>query len=231
MTAKDMEDRLRQLMTLVVEDVIATGEPVGSQHLVETYELDVSPATIRNWFVELENEGFITQPHTSSGRVPTEKGYRFYVEQLMQPRQLSKREMQDLDRSLSAAQDGQRRTKSLAKAAAEISGAAVVVGLDEADTFYTGLSQLFAQPEFRNWQRMVSLGQILDRLDEVLQLVRKRTFDAPTILIGKECPFGNACSSLLMTATDGTLFGILGPQRMDYRRCLALLTDIKQRLT
>jgi transcriptional regulator of heat shock response len=226
-----MEDRLKKLMALVVEDVIETGEPVGSQHLVETYGLDVSPATIRNWLVELEGEGCIMQPHTSSGRVPTERGYRLYVEEIMQPRQLSKRESQELDRALAMPTDDQRRSKSLAKAAAELSGAAVIVGLDEADTFYTGLSQLFAQPEFRDWNRMVSIGQVLDRLDEVLQLVRKRTFRNPTILIGKECPFGNACSSLLLTTNDGTLFGVLGPLRMDYRKCLAILGEIQRRMS
>ena len=171
------------------------------------------------------------QPHTSSGRIPTERGYRLYAEELMQSRQLTKRESQELDRALAMPSDDQRRSKSLAKAAAELSGAAVVVGLDEADTFYTGLSQLFAQPEFRDWNRMVSLGQVLDRLDEVLQLVRKRTFREPTILIGRECPFGNACSALLLTTNDGTLFGVLGPLRMDYRKCLAILSEIQKRLS
>jgi transcriptional regulator of heat shock response len=224
-------DRLQNLLALVVEDVIETGEPVGSQYLVDAHHLDVSPATVRNWFAELETEGFIAQPHTSSGRVPTEKGYRLYLDEIMEPKPLPKRMRDSLEEACAVSGDTHRKMKALAKASAEIAQNAVLIGLDEANTFYTGLSQLFAQPEFREWDQVVSLSEVLDRLDDVLQRVRRSTtYNEPTALIGTACPFGNACSSIVLTLPDGALFGLLGPMRMDYRQGFALLSMAKELL-
>lgn len=226
-----MEDRLKNLLALVVEDVIETGEPVGSQHMVETHDLSVSSATVRNWFVELEAGGYIAQPHTSSGRIPTEKGYQLYLEELMRLKPLPKRARTELEASLVVAGETNRKIKSLAKCTAEIAGNAVFLGLNEADTFYTGLSQLFAQPEFREWNRVVSLSEVLDRLDDVLHRLRRgSSFREPKALIGSVCPFGDVCGSVLLTLPDGSLMGLLGPMRMDFRQGFALLSTAKELL-
>ena len=76
------EDRRLAVLRAIVEDYVATEEPVGSKALVERHGLGVSPATVRNDMAALEEEGFITQPHTSAGRVPTDKGYRLFVDRL-----------------------------------------------------------------------------------------------------------------------------------------------------
>lgn len=225
-----MNDHLKQLLTLVVEEVIDTGEPVGSQRLVETRKMDVSPATVRNWFAELEADGFIHQPHTSSGRLPTEKGYRLYLDELMGHSSLSKRTRQELERAVAEQADEAARTKAFAKQAAEIAQNAVLVGLNESDTFYTGLTHLFSQTEFRDWQRMVSLGSALDRLNDIICRVRTAQFDRPVALIGAQCPFGDACGCILVTLQDRSLFGLLGPMRMDYRGGFALLNAAKELL-
>ncbi len=215
-----MDDRQKQLLTFVVEDVIETGEPVGSQYLVESHRLNVSPATIRNWFAELETDGFLFQPHTSAGRVPTEKGYQFYLEDLMEEMPLSKREAQELRKA--------HDLKSFAKRVAELSENAVLIGFDDADTFYTGLSHLFAQPEFHDWNRIVTLGAMLDHLDDVLHHIRRTTYDEPTAFIGNDCPFDNGCGSMMLTLADGTLVGLLGPMRMDYQQGMAILKFAKE---
>jgi heat-inducible transcriptional repressor len=77
-----VEDRKLAVLRAIVEDYVATEEPVGSKALVERHGLGVSPATVRNDMAALEEEGFITQPHTSAGRVPTDKGYRLFVDRL-----------------------------------------------------------------------------------------------------------------------------------------------------
>jgi len=77
-----VEDRKLEVLRAIVEDYVATEEPVGSKSLVERHHLGVSPATVRNDMAALEDEGFITQPHTSAGRVPTDKGYRLFVDRL-----------------------------------------------------------------------------------------------------------------------------------------------------
>ena len=76
------EDRRLAVLRAIVEDYVATEEPVGSKALVERHHLNVSPATIRNDMAALEDEGYLTQPHTSAGRVPTDKGYRLFVDRL-----------------------------------------------------------------------------------------------------------------------------------------------------
>lgn len=222
-----MQDQLSHLLRLAVEDVIQTGEPVGSQRIVETSDLGVSSATIRNWFAELEELGYLIQPHTSSGRIPTEKGYRMYVEELMERKTLPKKDRAELEKAISSTYDQESRMKVMGKKVSELAGNAVVLGLHDADTFYTGLSQLFAQPEFKDWNRVVDIGEVLDRLDDVLANIRRETYPIPTALFGKHCPFGSACGSILLSVDDA-IFGILGPIRMDYQHGFALLGAIKE---
>ena len=79
-----LDDRKLAVLRAIVEDYVATEEPVGSKALVERHALGVSPATIRNDMAALEDEGYIAQPHTSAGRIPTDKGYRLFVDRLSQ---------------------------------------------------------------------------------------------------------------------------------------------------
>ncbi|MGH3445833.1 MAG: HrcA family transcriptional regulator, partial [Nocardioidaceae bacterium] len=84
-----VEDRKLAVLRAIVEDYVVTQEPVGSKSLVDRHRLGVSPATVRNDMAALEEEGFITQPHTSAGRIPTDKGYRLFVDRLSQVKPLS----------------------------------------------------------------------------------------------------------------------------------------------
>lgn len=222
-----MEQRLLDLLRLVVEEYVSTGEPVGSQRLVDECRLDVSPATVRNWFAELEKIGCLMQPHTSGGRIPTEKGFQEYVEAFIQGKPAPKRDHEVLAQMLQVPRQDSARLKALAKLLAERSGQAVVVGLERADTFYTGLSQLFSQPEFKQWQRVVTLTEILDHLDDVLGALRQATYDEPRVLLGRACPFGAICGSVVLSV-DGALIGVLGPLRMNYQHVTSLLISSKQ---
>jgi heat-inducible transcriptional repressor len=77
-----LDDRKAEILRAVVEEYIDTAQPVGSSRIVATGAIHVSPATVRNELTVLEREGYLTQPHTSAGRIPTDKGYRFFVDQL-----------------------------------------------------------------------------------------------------------------------------------------------------
>jgi heat-inducible transcriptional repressor len=79
----ELNDRQKLILALVIHDYIDTAEPVGSKTIVEQYDLGVSSATVRNAMMDLTEEGYLRQPHTSAGRVPTEEGYRYFVRQLM----------------------------------------------------------------------------------------------------------------------------------------------------
>jgi len=99
------EDRKLEVLRAIVEDYVSTQEPVGSKALVERHNLGVSPATIRNDMAALEDEGYITQPHTSAGRIPTDKGYRLFVDQLSTVKPLSTPERRAIQSFLGGAAD------------------------------------------------------------------------------------------------------------------------------
>src|SRR5687768_14161618 len=100
-----VEDRKLAVLRAIVEDYVATEEPVGSKALVERHRLGVSPATVRNDMAALEEEGYITQPHTSAGRVPTDKGYRLFVDRLTTVKPMSAAERRAIATFLDGAVD------------------------------------------------------------------------------------------------------------------------------
>jgi heat-inducible transcriptional repressor len=99
------DDRRLAVLRAIVEDYVATEEPVGSKSLVERHGLGVSPATVRNDMAVLEDEGYITQPHTSAGRVPTDKGYRLFVDRLSTVKPMSQAERRAISSFLAGAVD------------------------------------------------------------------------------------------------------------------------------
>ena len=99
----ELASRKEKILSAVVEEYIRTGEPIGSKALLGATGLDVSSATIRNELKALDDEGYLTQPHTSAGRIPTKKGYRYYIDNLMRPGELPARIREHIDNSLSAA--------------------------------------------------------------------------------------------------------------------------------
>jgi heat-inducible transcriptional repressor len=100
-----LDDRKLEVLRTIVEDYVSTNEPVGSKALVDRHSLDVSPATIRNDMAVLEEQGYITQPHTSAGRVPTDKGYRLFVDRLSSVKPLSTAERRAIETFLAGAYD------------------------------------------------------------------------------------------------------------------------------
>ncbi|HEY6480367.1 MAG TPA: heat-inducible transcriptional repressor HrcA [Streptosporangiaceae bacterium] len=100
-----LDDRKLAVLRAIVEDYVSTNEPVGSKNLVDRHSLDVSPATIRNDMAVLEEQGFIVQPHTSAGRVPTDKGYRLFVDRLTGVKPFSSAERRAIETFLAGAYD------------------------------------------------------------------------------------------------------------------------------
>jgi len=100
-----LDDRKLAVLRAIVQDYVSTMEPVGSKSLVDRYHLDVSPATIRNDMAVLEEQGYISQPHTSAGRIPTDKGYRLFVDRLSGIKPLSTAERRAIEAFLAGAYD------------------------------------------------------------------------------------------------------------------------------
>jgi len=97
----EMDERKQRILKAIVQDYIATAEPVGSRTISKKAELGVSPATIRNEMADLEEMGLIEQPHTSAGRIPSDQGYRYYVDYLMDPMILNEEEKQNINQEIS----------------------------------------------------------------------------------------------------------------------------------
>ena len=220
-----MDERQKELLRHIIESHVKTALPVGSSLIAESYMKDVSGPTIRNWMQELEREGLITHPHTSAGRVPTEAGYRLYIQEMLPERPLSAKHQ----KALSEAQAGpsEQAVKSLAKKSAELSGEAVVIGFSPNNVFYTGLSNIFAKPEFSSHDSVVSISTIIDHLDEVMSDIGASLDEDISVLLGSDNPFGDECASVLTLARGGMVIGILGPMRMDYGANIAFLKHIK----
>ena len=104
--AEELDDRGRDVLRAVVQEFITSGEPVGSQHLTRRGEFEVSPATMRNVLAELEALGYLEKPHTSAGRVPTNQGYRFFVDSLLQLKAPSAADQQMIESGLSGIGSG-----------------------------------------------------------------------------------------------------------------------------
>ena len=109
MSIKTLTERERTILSLIVQSYIHDCSPVGSRTLVRRFGLDLSPATIRNTMNDLEEAGLLVQPHTSAGRIPTSLGYRKYVDELMAPKPLSRRERATIRDAVVGEQSGQIR--------------------------------------------------------------------------------------------------------------------------
>ena len=169
-----MNERQQSLLKILTIEFIKTAQPVSSQFITDFGGFDLSSATIRNEMADLEKQGYIFHPHTSAGRVPTEKGYQYFVENFIEEDGLSKKN-QD---SLSAVAQGYNQfeyalVKNLAKQMAALSDSAVFVAFANNDFYYTGLSNLFSQPEFFQHQLVYDLSNVIDHLDTTINKIFK----------------------------------------------------------
>ncbi len=199
--------------------------------MADKYFKDLSSPTIRNEMQELERKGFIRQPHPSAGRVPTEKGYRFYLENIVAERELGSHGQKALNQAAGAAGNPTDKIKQLAKKTAELIGETVVIGFSPEDVYYTGLSNLFNQPEFASHSLVVSISAVIDHLDEVMSRIRADLDEDISVLLGSDNPFGAECGAVLTAykfSQGRGVLGILGPMRMDYGENIAYVKFIKK---
>lgn len=229
-----LDERKKSVFQTIVEEYTKTAKPVGSNFLVDKYQFDVSSATCRNDMNELEKEGLITQPHPSAGRIPTEKGYHLYIESFLSPQPLSPSEITVIRKTWDSETDSRLRLKELGKKVSELSNGAVLIAFSRNDFFYTGLSNLFRQPEFSQSTILVHLGDVIDHLDEVSIDLLSSLSDSIEILLGKDNPVSHECGLVVSRISidhDKGLFGIFGPMRMDYGQAKSLVLFSKLLMT
>lgn len=235
----EITERQKQILCQIIEEYAETASPVGSVTMAKLF--GVSPATVRAEMAKLEALGLIAQPHTSAGRVPTDAGYRFYVNNLENERvakdsTVFEREASadvSLERGMHALV---RRVSSQSQADAAIRGAVDTLveltgnlGLATigGQLYLAGISRLFTQPEFVDTRRVQAVARLLDNLEPWL---REAAPGEPlNIFIGQENPIGrNSEVSLIISKfrspfSDKSYIGVLGPTRQNYSRVMALV--------
>ena len=224
-----MDQRQQQLLFLVIETYIATAEPVGSRFLVDKAGLDWSEATVRNELRALEEDGYLTHPHTSAGRIPTTKGYEYYIREMnMGPGVASRRESELLQDAYRAYNDFERAMKNVAKKLVEVSDEAVLIAFSPEKVYYTGLANLFEKPDFEEIKQIASVSEAIDHTDELLPSFYQKVKDQPEFFLGKDHPFGSMLSVVASRCGDNnqSLIVLLGPQRMNYKKNLGLIKKI-----
>jgi heat-inducible transcriptional repressor len=225
-----MELSLRQqkILAAIVKEYSETAEPVGSKELVEKYNLKVSPATIRNDMGILEKLNYISQPHKSAGRIPTDKGYRFFVNELMQRFELSEKERRLLKSELGKLKVAHEQLgRSITNLISQISGQASFALLPH-DSSSSGLSNLVTEPEMSDSKTLKEVAELFDHIDQHAGKLLKHAESTETF-IGKEVPLPVPHNMSLVvsniTMKDGKkgIIGIVGPKRMAYAKNLSLL--------
>ena len=208
----------------MVSEHIRLAEPIGSRLLMERAGLNVSSATIRNELAELEAQGYIFQPHTSAGRVPTAKGYEYYITNIIKVKKLTNAEQEQLV-YLKKDLFSEENLKALAKFLRDAVNETVIIAFDKNSYYYTGIANLFSKPEFADQNVLHSISSIIDHLDEAL-FTYYETIDEKKVLIGAASPFGVATAAIIKpfkTKNQKVVVTVLGPMRMDYSHVLSII--------
>lgn len=231
-----MNPRQKEVLAAIVELYTETATPVGSEALLDRHHFPVSSATLRNDMLALEEKGYLYQPHTSAGRIPTDTGYRFYVEEMMGERNLSREEQQSLQKELLMLKARHARLgRSTVKLMAALSGNLAVSGLIDRDEFFDfGMKELLDKPEFQEIDELCRVVETLDTLDEKLNGILLQLKDGKTqIFIGDENPIKEISNCSMVVAPfkseDGNgILAIIGPKRMDYAKNKSLIEYVKK---
>ena len=230
--------RQTQILVAIIEQYAEVASPVGSVTLAKLF--GVSSATIRAEMAKLEEFGFITQPHTSAGRIPTDKGYRFYVNRLSE-QQESERFLLNADNSrdnftrstqaISLRIQSQKvradqAIRSAVDSLVELTGNLGLATIGD-QLYINGIYNLFSQPEFESGEAVQSVAQLLDNLEPWLREVSPN--EPLNVYIGSENPIGKSSGASLIISkfqspfSENSYIGVLGPTRQSYGKVIRLV--------
>jgi heat-inducible transcriptional repressor len=224
-----MIQRKISLLNKIIKEYIKIAQPISSKLLADKYNFKISPATIRHEMLKLEKEGYIFQPHTSAGRIPTEKAYHFYIKNFLKNKKIKKKDRNFLNKIKKKYQflEMQNLIKKIGKAIADLSEETVIITFNS-QVYCIGLSNLFNQPEFIERKLISDMLLTIDCLDKIVENFSIANEEIQ-ILIGKENPFNKKCGIIMInyaqkdSKINNNIFAILGPIRMNYEKNLALI--------
>lgn len=227
-----LTDRQIQLIKVIVEEYTNTGEPVGSQTLDQKYRLGVSPATIRNEMAELADKGFLTKPHSSSGRIPTATAIKFYVSELLKERDLSvAEEVAIKERVWQVRNDFNALLEEATKVLAERTKSLSIAATDTGRVYHSGYPNLLNSREFYDIDLFREVLILLDEHQRVAAMFgRAAGSDSIHLLLGEELgltlePVSCLFADIRIGDQRGSL-GILATNRQQYDQNIPLVRYI-----
>lgn len=228
-----MTERQAKILAAVIEQYAELATPVGSVLLAKLF--DVSPATMRSEMAKLEEMGYLTQPHTSAGRIPTDKGYRLYVNSIVETNNLAKQPSKTAERYAQAisarVRSGGRADLAIRAAVDSLVDLTRNLGLATIGNqlYLSGIGNLFSQPEFIDGEHVRSVARLLDNLEPWLREAAPN--ETLNVFIGAENPIGRDSGVSLIISkfrspySDNSYIGVLGPTRQSYARVMMLVSQ------
>lgn len=220
-----MTERQKKILAAIIEQYAEVAAPVGSVTLAKLF--NVSSATIRNEMAALEAAGMIKQPHTSAGRVPTDKGYRYYVNQISNTeKHLPNRNDQAIATRVSHAGEPNQAIKAAVDSLVQLTHNLGLATIGN-QLYVAGYSNLFGQPEFVDPTHAKEVARLLDNLEPWLHEAEPN--EALNVYIGRENPIGRSAGVSLIISrysspySDSSYIGVLGPTRQSYRNVMSLV--------
>jgi heat-inducible transcriptional repressor len=223
-----MTDRQSKILCAIVEQYAEVAAPVGSVLLANLF--GVSSATIRAEMAHLEEKGYIKQPHTSAGRIPTDKGYRYFVNKVTDqpdPNSLDiDRNARAIDVRVRGAGEADRAIKSAVNSLVEITQNLGLATIGN-QLYIRGISNLFGQPEFTDGLAVFEVAKLLDNLEPWLREAQPN--EPLSVYIGHENPVGktSGCSLIISKFrspySDSSYIGVVGPTRQSYAQVMNLV--------
>lgn len=228
-----LQERQKSILDALIQDYIRSARPVASRELARESDWGLSPATIRSELLRLDELGYLEQPHTSAGRIPTDKGYRFFVDHLLSEAELDVRE-EELLRHTFTIPDPEEFIREFTKTISHIAGAFAAAGTEDEDIFYeSGFAEILAEPEFSEPKRAQAFGRLADFLDEELGGVLPYPEEGEELIwIGGENPWKEArqyamiLSSWEHPAGFRGFLSIIGPRRTNYSKHKAIIRQV-----
>ena len=224
-----MTERQRLILAAIIEQHAEIAAPVGSIMLAKLF--NVSSATIRSEMSRLEELGMIVQPHTSAGRIPTDAGYRYYVNTINEA-QVGQQPL--IDRSTKAIEArassyGDRADRAIRSAVDSLVDLTQNLGIATIgdELYISGMGNLFSQPEFMEGQHAQQVARLLDNLEPWLREAKPN--EPLNVYIGSENPIGRTSGATLIISrfrspySDNSYIGVLGPTRQSYAKVMRLV--------
>lgn len=234
----DLTERQQALLKAIIEEYIETAEPVGSEVIERKYDLGVSPATIRIEMGRLTDMGYLRQPHTSAGRVPTSLGFRLYIQELMKEKQLPVTAEVSIKEKLW--QQRTREERLLKEAVSALAQRCDMLGMalaDEGGLYYAGTANILDWPEFYDIDVTRFVLSLFDENPRLQEIVGKAQGSDPIhILFGEELGFENlkptgfVFTRYEMQPQKGGVIGVIGPARMNFALVLPYVKYVRNLL-